>query len=296
MNILVTGSNGFIGSHVAAMLINQGHHVIGLGRRDNTAFEVSEYVQCEISSEDTYLIPQKINCKLDAVIHLAADMRHEPYTAEVVLHNCLGTQRLLEMCEQNSIKKFIQLSSLPVIGYPVEIPITEEHTLRPHTVYHCTKIAEEILAQYAADYKNIQTVSFRISAPVGARMNPKSIFPVFVNNALKNLPIKIYGKGTRVQTYVHVKDIFQATEKALDSNVSGVFNLSSFNKISNIDLAKTIIQMTNSKSEIIFAEQADPSDNEIWEVSLDKISKTFGYIPTMNLEDCITDYVNFIRG
>ena len=170
--------------------------------------------------------------------------------------------------------------------------------MKPHTVYHCTKIAEEILAQYAADYKGIQAVSFRISAPVGARMNSKSILPIFCRSALNNEPIFIYGKGTRIQSYVHVKDIFQAIERALraENSISGVFNLSSSNAISNLELAKLIIRMTDSKSEIIFAKQDDPADNENWKVSLEKIHKAFGYVPTMNMEYCINDYLNFIRG
>ena len=121
--------------------------------------------------------------KIDAIIHLAADMRKEPYNVEVVAHNCVGTQRLLEFAEREHIGVFLQLSSLPVIGKPEEHPITEKHSLKPPTVYHATKIAEELLANYADYMHGVRTASFRISAPVGPGVNPKTIFPTFVTKA-----------------------------------------------------------------------------------------------------------------
>ena len=83
---------------------------------------------------------------IDAVIHLAADMRKDPHTIEVVTTNCGGTERLLQLCRKQGISVFVQLSSLPVIGRPKEHPITEKHPLDPCTTYHVTKVAEEMLA------------------------------------------------------------------------------------------------------------------------------------------------------
>lgn len=166
MNILVTGSNGFIGDHVCRYLKGKGHYIIGLGRK-KTVFDgnhVNEYVQCDLSTEETLKIADKVSVRIDAVVHLAADMRKEPHCVEVIAANCCGTQRLLEMCENKGIKVLVQLSSLPVIGHPVEHPITENHPLSPYTVYHITKRTEELLANYAFAYHGIRTASFRISA------------------------------------------------------------------------------------------------------------------------------------
>ena len=129
MNILVTGSNGFIGDHVCRYLKGKGHYIIGLGRM-KTVFDsnhVNEYVQCDLSTEEALKIADKVSVRIDAVVHLAADMSKEPHCVEVIAANCCGTQRLLEMCENKGIKVLVQLSSLPVIGHPVEHPITENH-------------------------------------------------------------------------------------------------------------------------------------------------------------------------
>ena len=244
MNILITGSNGFIGSHVARYLKEKGEVIVGLGRSpkpDDVSF-VDEYIQCDLATDDVADIPQKTSIPIDAVVHLAADMRKDPHCVDVISANCCGTQRLLEMCEHEGIKTFLQLSSLPVIGCPVEHPVTEQHPLHPHTVYHITKITEELLANYACEYKGLRTASFRISAPIGPRVNPHTIFPTFVRKALISEDLELLGKGTRRQNYVYVNDIARCLHLSLLSpNVHGVYNLTSNILLSNYALATTII-------------------------------------------------------
>ena len=188
MNILVTGSNGFIGDHVSKYLKGRGHYVIGLGRKEK-AFNtdsISEYIKCDIGGTDFEGL-KNVFQRIDAVIHLAADMRKEPYLIDVISANCTGTQRLLELCEANGVNVFLQLSSLPVIGKPLYHPITEEHPIHPYTVYHITKRTEELLANYAYEYHGVRTASFRISAPIGTRVNPNTIFPTLIRKAIEGV-------------------------------------------------------------------------------------------------------------
>lgn len=107
MKVLITGSNGFIGGHVCKYLKEKGEYVIGLGRREKSVPEVDEYICCDMDSEaiDGIMASVKVD-KIDAIIHLAADMRKEPYNVEVVAHNCVGTQRLLEFAEREHIGVF----------------------------------------------------------------------------------------------------------------------------------------------------------------------------------------------
>lgn len=295
MNILVTGSNGFIGGHVCEYFINKGDYVIGLDLADNSIKKCDEYIKCDLSSPMVDDILNTVKAKkIDAVVHLAADMRGEPDTADVVKNNCTGTQRLIEFCINNGISSFVQMSSLPVIGSPEELPVTEEHSIKPPTVYHVTKYVQELLAGYASYSKGLRTVSFRICSPIGIGVNPKTIFPIFVNKALNNEDITLIGKGTRKQTYIHVKDIAQAVYKAVYSDACGVYNLGSYNLISNIDLAKKCIELTDSGSKIVFLDREDPSDNVSWELSLEKIKKDIGYEPKVSIEEAINEYVWYL--
>lgn len=296
MNILITGSNGFIGSHVASYFKKKGYYVIGLGRREKPYEEssVNEYVQCDLNSDEVTSIPSMVSVKIDGVLHLAADMRKEPHCISVISANCCGTQRLLEMCESNSIGVFLQLSSLPVIGHPIEHPITESHPIHPYTVYHITKRTEELLANYADEYHGIRTASFRISAPIGPRVNPNTIFPTFVRKALNNENLILLGKGARKQNYLYVADIAKCLELSLLSEkVHGVYNLTSNLLISNFELAKTVVRVLNSKSKIVL-QGVDPADEYVWDASLEKIKMDAGYIPDTSIEHIIREYAEWL--
>lgn len=292
--ILITGSNGFIGRHVCEYFRKKGCYVIGLGRREKSVPEVDEYLKIDLSEDEiTNYKPQK---NISAVIHLAADMRHEPDCVEVVRANCTGEQRLLEFCEKNSIDTFLQLSSLPVIGSPKILPIKEDHPICPPSVYHSTKFMGEILADYAMRKHGIRTASFRISAPVGVGMNEKTIFPIFVKKAVNQEDITVYGKGSREQTYIHVDDISQALFKALHSEkCKGVYNLASFNRISNLNLAKKCVEVLKSESKIVFNGLPDSSDGEIWDVCIDKLMADSGFKPEITIEDCIKEIANYFK-
>lgn len=294
MNILVTGSNGFIGGHVCKYLRAHGEYVIGLDLHDEMRKPCDEYIKCNLAYDDLNGIAERN--KIDSVVHLASDMRHEPYAIDVVTNNCRGTQKLLEFCEDNKAQSFVQLSSLPVIGYPREIPITETHSLRPPTVYHVTKHTQELLANYAYYTFGLRTVSFRICSPVGEGVNPKTIFPTFVKKAVNSETISLIGKGTRKQTYIHVKDIAQAIYKAIKTKTAqGVYNLASYNLISNYELAKKCVELTNSKSEIVFMDKPDPMDEYVWDISIDKIKKDLGYEPEITIEETIVEFAEIIK-
>lgn len=296
MKILVTGSNGFIGRHVCAYMRQQGHIVIGLGRQERPQSEVDEYLSCDMGSDELFDVCGGGRLRgTDAVIHLAADMRKDPYTVEVVATNCGGTERLLQISRKNQISVFVQLSSLPVIGKPTEHPITEKHPLKPYTAYHVTKVAEEMLAEFAADAYGIRTASFRISAPVGTGMNPKTIFPTFVRQAVRGETILLSGKGTRQQTYIHARDIARALELAIHSEARGVYNLASNNRLSNLELAQKCVGELNSSSQIAFSGEDDPMDSYLWDVSLEKLEADTGFLAEISIEEAIAEYAAYVR-
>lgn len=297
MKVLVTGSEGFIGRNVCSWLRNNSEwELVGLDRLPTPAQLTDDYICLDLSSPDA---AESLDLALDgceAIIHLAADMRQAPHETEVVEANCAGTQRLIEACERSNVKTFVQLSSLPVIGSPKRHPITEQHELCPPTVYHVTKVCEEMLADYAMRCHGIRTVSFRISAPVGPGMKPSTIFPTFIRSALANDDLLIYGQGTRKQTYIHVDDIAQALFKAIQrSSVRGVYNLSSHNLISNLNLATRCVSVLESKSSIKFSEKSDPSDGICWDVSIERIEKDAGYCPQVDINECIVRYADYLR-
>lgn len=288
--VLLTGSNGFIGTHVSSHLSALGYDVVGVGRRSSPVARCSSYIQCDLASQNGRTDLAKELAKCDVVVHLAADMRKAPYEIEVLETNTKGTQLLLELCEEMEVDSFVQLSSLPVIGHPTCVPIKEDHPVKPPTIYHLTKHVQELLANYAAYTHGLRTVSLRICSPIGAGVNPQTIFPTFVRRAKTEEDIVLYGKGTRVQTYIHVNDIAAAVEACITSrNACGVYNLAGPEPISNIDLAYRVVEVMGSKSRIVFSGHPDACESEKWVVSTSKLEADTGFIPEVGIEEMILD-------
>lgn len=295
MNVLITGANGSIGKHVCDYFKEQGCYVIGLGRNAECRCNCDEYVCVDMSSEKLSKLYSMLSVdKIDAIVHLAADVRHD-YKAEILGNNCVGVQRLIELCVNEKIPVFVQLSSLPVIGTPNEHPITEAHSIKPPTLYHVSKRTQEMLADFASYTYGLRTVSFRICSPVGIGVNPKTIFTTFVRKAVNQEDLHLIGTGSRKQTYIHVRDTAQALYKAVCSNAQGIYNLASYNLVSNYELAKKCVELTNSSSKIIFDDRADPEDGLCWDVCIDKLKNDTGFEPEISIDEAILELADYLK-
>lgn len=298
--VLITGSNGFIGSHVASYFKDKGWNVVGLGRKTDASNPevVDDYISCCLgnASATDVLESELGNMSIDAIVHLAADMRKEPYAEEVIIANCVGTQQLLEFAEKHQVSVFLQLSSLPVIGVPKIHPITEDHPVMPQTMYHITKCMNELQLQYAMQHYQIRTAWFRISAPLGIGMNENTIFPTFIKNALLGIDLSVYGEGSRKQNYIYVKDIARALYMAtIIQSAQGGYNLTGNLLISNLDLAKRCIGLLDSTSDIKFMPFPDNSDGQVWDADMSRSSTDFGFEPHATLDEIIYKFAQYFR-
>lgn len=291
MRVLITGSNGYIGAY-ACDYFGKDSYVIGVGRKPVSKAKVDEYIQCDFAEDDIKEKLKNVFAKgIDVIYHIAADNRKEPYGIDVIKSNCVGTQALLELAEEYNVKCFIQLSSVPVIGTPKELPITPENSLQPPTIYHATKCLQELLADYAYRSTGLRTVSIRIPSPMGPGVNTRYIFPTFISKAIAGEDICIYGKGNRKQTYVHVSDVCLAMKLTADNELcKGTYVLGSPHLISNIDLAKKIIEVLHSESKIVFVDKEDPCDGQVWQINYEPLKQQTGYESQLTLEEMIKEY------
>ncbi|MDD6328374.1 MAG: NAD(P)-dependent oxidoreductase [Lachnospiraceae bacterium] len=294
MRVLVTGSNGFIGKYICEYY-KKDNYVIGVGRRETSVTDVDEYIKCDFANDDIFEVLDPVFAKgIDYVIHVAADNRVEPMCVEVVKSNCIGTQALLELSEKSNVKKYVQLSSVPVIGSPEELPVSISSKINPPTVYHATKYFQEILADYAYRKHGLRTVSIRIPSPMAPGVTERYIFPTFIRKAIAGEDLEIYGSGTRKQTYIHVSDIVNAIDLAVKSDCVGAYVLGSHNLISNIDLAKKVIEVLNSSSNIVYNGKDDPYDSQEWQIDYKPFSLATGYEAKVLLEEMIKEYRDYI--
>lgn len=291
VNILITGINGFVGKNIARYLMTS-HNIIGVGTKDECVLNIFKYVKWNLAEEK---IPQELlSCKIDVIIHAAASLSKNDFDENLIYTNCLGAHKIFTLCKECGCNLSILVSGVPIIGQPKEKAINEETSIQPLTMYHATKASQEMILNQLIKY-GIKHVNLRVPSPIGMDMPIKTIVPIFVDKVLKNEDILLYGKGTREQNYIDVRDIANALELIIkNGNISGTYNIGAENTISNYNLARKCIELTNSKSQIKFADKDDPTDNQVWNIDCSKLKHDIGFSTKYTLDDTLKDIADFI--
>lgn len=283
MKVLITGCNGFVARNVIRELSHQ-YDFIGIGRAERAVMQGIPYIQTDISCRTKLF--EKIKeqySNIDIMIHAAAVGNDVERLYQV---NCLGTQNMVDLANELNCKKFIYISSIPVIGFPTQIPITESHSVNPLTIYHYTKYFGELIVMQLKK-ENIPYLTYRIPSPVGRDMPNNKIFSTFVRKSKYNETIEIYGNGKRVQNYLDVRDLSYAIDQGMKSNCQGIYNIVG-NSISDYDLAKCCDAFYHRNNEIQIYNQI--SSDEKWIISGDKAKSDFDYEPRYSIKDSV-EYV-----
>lgn len=281
--VLITGVNGLIGSTIAEHLIDK-FEVIGTSIEDANLTGLNlKYIKLDITDKASFAqLPKKV----DVVVHCAAIITHDNYSNILLNANCIGVQNIAAYANEVGCERIIYFSSLPIIGKPSVIPITEEHPINPPTVYHVTKyFGEQVLKLLMGEDR---IVIFRIPSPIGRKTAPNKIVPVFVKNAIENVDYNLLGQGKRIQNYIDVRDIARAVECAINKNAFGIFNIASEKSYSNKDLAELCIDLFNSSSKISF-NGVDKEEDYQWIVSTEKAHKELGFEATYSLIDTLIE-------
>lgn len=284
--IIVTGASGFIGQYVVNCLLEMGNLVVGIsGHKKMPSKKNYISITADIRKQEEVAKIFEQNQSCEGIIHLAADidMIGSEKTIET---NCLGTYYLAKHATQYGMKFFINMSSIPVIGNPVHLPIDEEHPLSPKTLYHITKLTGEQMVEQICS-KSMYTLNLRISSPIGRNMSRKNYLSVLLDKCLKGEEIEIYGQGLRVQNYIDVRDIVQAILCGIKAQKSGRYLIAGNQSISNRELAILCKKLTKSGSELIFGRREDPEEGNRWEISNEKARTILNFTPQYDILDSV---------
>jgi UDP-glucose 4-epimerase len=296
---VITGGAGFIGSHIAEHLSNEGHQVIILdslrtGFKKNLNNLNVEFIQGDIRDEK---LVQNIIKDTTAVFHLAA-LVSVPESLlkirECIDINTIGTLNVLEAAKINSDCKVVLSTSAANYGDNPILPKVETMSPEPMTPYAITKLDGEYYLKMYMDQYKVPTTSLRYFNVFGPRQNPKSAYaaavPIFINKALQNQPITIYGDGSQTRDFIYVKDVVKAN--ILASNVGDeTYNVALGHSTSIIDLAVKIKEITNSKSEIIFLNER-PGDIKHSKADPSKFNE-LGFKPDYSIEKALEETIKF---
>jgi UDP-glucose 4-epimerase len=312
MKILITGGAGFIGSHLTDKLVGEGHQVtvldnLSTGRLENIQDHIRtkkiDYIEGSILNID---LVSRLVSESDYVFHLAAavgvfNIVKKPL--ESLLTNIRGTENVLEAATQFRVPVLVASSS-EVYGKNTSDSLGEKDNRilgSPTTLrwsYSEAKAIDESLAYAYFIEKNLESRIVRFFNTVGPRQlgSYGMVVPRFINAAIKNEPITIYGNGEQTRCFGHVNDVVEALCLVAFSpkTIGQVVNIGNNHEISMNDLAKLIIERTQSSSEIHYVKYEDAygpgfEDMERRVPNLDLIRKLVGWQPSRNLDQIIED-------
>ncbi|MFW6006833.1 MAG: UDP-glucose 4-epimerase GalE [Halanaerobiales bacterium] len=303
MKILVTGGAGYIGSHVARCLIEEEHDIVVLdnlvkGHREAVAG--GKFIKGDLENLDLLnKIMQKED--IEGVIHLAAhslvgESMENP--GKYYQNNVSNGVNLLEAMVDNGVEHIVFSSTAAVYGEPEEIPITEEHPLKPTNTYGESKLFfEKILKRYNQIY-DVNYCSLRYfnaagadpSGEIGEAHDPEThLIPIVLQKALgEREELYIFGNdyptrdGTCIRDYIHVNDLAQAHILAIESLARGkesnIYNLGNGEGYSVKEVIDTASEVVGKKIEAKDGERR-PGDPAVLVASSEKIKKDLNWEP-----------------
>lgn len=289
MKILVTGGAGFIGSHIVEHFQGQAEirvlDNLRSGFKRNLGGLKHEFIEGSILDRE---LVRRAMSNVDYVFHLAAmisvpESMQKPVECNEL--NTTGTLVVLEEAARAGVKKLVFSTSAAIYGDNPVTPKVETMFPEPKSPYAITKLDGEYYCDMFAREGRLQTACLRYFNVFGPRQDPKSQYaaavPIFIDRAVKNEPITIYGDGEQTRDFIYVKDIVAANAFfATQSTATGVFNVAYGQRITINDLAQTVCRLTNSRSEI---KHAAPRAGDVKHslASIEKL-RAAGFKPTSN--------------
>lgn len=305
MKIVITGGAGFIGSHLAEFWSQMGNEVVVLDNlRSGFTENIENINNVELVNVSITDRKQVFNVLegADYVFNLAA-MISVPESIEkpeeCVNINVLGLLNVLDAAKKHKVKKVVHSSSAAVYGDDPVLPKKVDMRPKPLSPYGITKLDGEYYLQMYKDQYDLNTTSLRYFNVFGPRQDPKSQYaaavPIFIYKALKNDTITIYGDGEQTRDFIFVKDVVKANVLAAKKeSISGVFNVANEQTISIKQLANKIIELTNSRSRIVY-EAERPGDIKHSYASIKETREGLGFEPQHNIDSALIETINFFK-
>jgi len=297
MRVLVTGGTGFIGTYLVSALRRRGDTVLCLLRRPVLWSDPG--IECiTVDLTDSAMLRRVLDgvAACEDVFHFGAMLPLPSHSGAAALSpylptNVDATAILLEKAAAWNAGSFVFASSLPIIGKPVSIPVTEDHPVMPEHPYLQSKYLAEISCEFFNRKKWLSVSSLRISSPYGPGMNPGTVLSLFMRLARESRDIQLFGTGARKQNFVHVSDVVQAALLAAEPGRCGIYNVAGRRATSMRELAEAVIAVApGSTSQVKFSGQPDPQDDYHWEISLARSARELGYQPQIDLVTGLTEY------
>ena len=309
MNILVTGGSGFIGSNLVRLLIAErpGWRIVTLdkltyaGNAENLAdldgHPRFRFVRGDICNGE--LIADIFRTeRIDGVMHLAAEShvdRSILSPAVFIDTNVRGTQVLLEAARELGVKRFLHVSTDEVYGSlgPTGL-FTEETPLAPSSPYSASKASSDLIALAYAHTFKVPVVVTRCSNNYGPYQFPEKLIPLMIANAVRDIPLPVYGDGMNVRDWIHVEDHCRGLLAAFERGTAGeVYNFGASSERHNIDIVKRVLALVGKAESLIQFVRDRPGHDRRYAIDSRKAQSKLEWSPRRRFEDALAETVRW---
>ena len=322
MKILITGGAGFVGSHLVEKYLERGDDVYIIDDLSTGTLENIKHLQEDKNHKDKLFvtIDSILNHNVmlglvgtcDIVLHMAAAVGVQ-YILEnplsSIVTNIKGAEEVLELCNKFK-KKVLIASTSEVYGKHTHAPLVETDniiygpSIKFRWSYAAAKLMDEFTALAYHRTKNLQVAIIRLFNTVGPRQTGRygMVIPRFVQQALRNEVITVYGDGTQTRTFTYVGDVVDAITKLIEcpDAIGDIINIGGTEEVTINDLAEKIRKSANSTSEIRFISYEDAYTKDFEDMqrrvpSIEKIKELIGWTPRTSLNDILEKVNDYYR-
>jgi dTDP-glucose 4,6-dehydratase len=306
MRVVVTGGAGFIGSHLSEFLVARGSTVICIdnlltGSRENVAELMRSpgytFVQQDVTKHLTVEGP------VDYVLHFASPASPHDYLEmpiQTLKVGALGTHKALGLAKAKGAR-FLLASTSEVYGDPLTHPQREDYwgnvnPIGPRGVYDEAKRFAEALTMAYHRYHGVDTRIVRIFNTFGERMrlNDGRAIPAFMTQALTGQPLTVYGDGSQTRSFQYVSDLIDGIWRLMQSTVTDPVNIGNPQEMSLLDLAKRILVLSGSASEIVF-KPLPIDDPKVRQPDISRARALLGWEPRVDVMEGLTRTLQWFR-
>ncbi len=305
MRTLVTGGAGFLGSHLCDYLLQQGHEVICIDNLITGSTANIEHIRDKRFTFIHYDVTNYlyVDGPVDFVLHFASPASPIDYLElpiQTLKVGSLGTHKALGLAKSKQAG-FLLASTSEVYGDPQVNPQPESYwgnvnPVGPRGVYDEAKRFAEAMTMAYHTYHHVNTRIVRIFNTYGPRMRPNDgrVVPTFINQALRNEPITVFGRGQQTRSFCFVSDLIAGIYKLMLSAEHQPVNIGNPHEMTVLEFAELIIELTNSKSEIVYKPlpQDDPT---VRRPDITKASELLQWQPKVHVRDGLKATIEYFK-
>ncbi|MCS6912189.1 MAG: GDP-mannose 4,6-dehydratase [Myxococcales bacterium] len=318
MRYLITGGAGFVGSHLAEELLRRSHEVyviddLSTGTINNIRhLKTHDRFHYVVDTCSNRMLMAELVDEVDIIFHLAAAVGVKLIVespVRTIETNIKLTEIVLDAANKKKKPVFVASTS-ECYGKSDQIPFNEEGDLvlgpssKGRWSYACSKLIDEFLAIAYFREKKLPTVVGRLFNTVGPRQTGQygMVVPTFVRQALRGEPLTVYGDGQQSRCFTHVADVVRALIGLMDTPAAygQVVNIGNTEEITILELARRVIEMTRSSSDIVFVPYEKAYEPGFEDMprrvpDLSKVRNLIGWQPTIGLEQILRDVIDYCR-